>query len=102
MENYLVISIKAEHTYTYEQAVPLMGIYPTYEQQKTYIRTFIKAKKQAKCSWTAEWIINCGIVIQLNTVQNKRELATALITTWMELAGIMLNRRSQADTKENI
>lgn len=63
LKNYLVISIEAGYTHTYGQAIPLMDTYPEHEHQKTYIRTFIKAKKQIKCPWTAEWIINCGIVI---------------------------------------
>lgn len=30
LKNYLVLSIKAEHTHTYGQAIPLMDIYPTH------------------------------------------------------------------------
>lgn len=67
----------------YDPAIPPLGIYLT--EMKTYIHmktctemfktTFIitKNEKQIKCLSTRERQINCGIFVQWNSTQQKKE-----------------------------
>ena len=86
----------------FDPEIPLLVLYPKNSEtpiQKNLctplfiavLFTVAKSWKQLKCPSVNEWIKNCGIFTQWNTMQLRESFATA----WMELENIMLSEISQ-------
>ena len=93
----------------YDPGIPLEGIYPK-EMKIEYWRaaytpaftaalfTVVKTWKQLVCVPTDEWIKMWCIYTIKHYSSVRKKGVLSFVTTWMDLEGIMLSKRSKTDT----